>query len=253
MPVQVDEAIYSRAYRPPLYNVRWTAVFAGLAVGIATNMFLLLLGAAMGLAVFSAGAKTNEEGLLLAASLWDTACVLIASFIGGYIAARASGMRRTPDGVMHGLLAWSVAMLVTVLLATSVAGDLLSDFFNEATDRPVAAETVTPFSPDERQAMVEDLETRFGLTSMQANRIVDDIMTMSGRGGPAEEPRADEAAQTLRTAMVVGGWLSVAVLLSLLGAIGGGVLGSRGSRRAVGRDLRRTQEPTADAPRESEF
>jgi hypothetical protein len=229
--VEVTE-INPRALRPPFLNLRWSAVFAGLAVGIAANLVLLLVGGAAGLAVFSAGAQSNEEGLLIAVSLWDTFCMIVAAILGGYVAARASGMRRTQDGVLHGVLAWSAAMLIGVLLATSAAGGafagMLSGF---AGSQPTSQ--MRPLDGAERQAIVHDLQTRFGLTDEQANAIADEIAAMSGMQQPANP------TDTLHTATVVGGWISAAVLLSLLGAIGGGVLGSRGTRRLPGRGARR--------------
>lgn len=224
-----------RALRPPFQNLRWSAVFAGLAVGIAVNLVLLLVGGAVGLAMFNAGAQTSEDNLLTTISIWDTLCMVIAAVLGGYVAARASGMRRTQDGVLHGVLAWSAAVLIGILVATSAAsgafGGMLSGFMN----RPAAAEAPRPLDRAEHQAIVRDLETRFGLSSEQANSIADEIAAMAGRP-PIEEP---EAGDSLGTATLVGAWISAAILLSLLGAIGGGMLGSRSTRRGARKPLRR--------------
>lgn len=216
---------YPPLLRPPVLNLRWSAAFAGLAVGIATNLVLLLIGAAVGLAVFNAGAAADEEGLLLAVSVWDTLCMIAAAIFGGYVAARASGLRRTQDGVLHGVLAWSAAMLLVLLLATSAVGGAFAGMLSGFMSHPAAVENPRPLDGAERQAIVQDLESRFGLNSAQANGIADEIAAMGGR---TEEP---DSAQTLRTATLVGAWISAAVLLSLLGAIGGGVLGSRSIRR----------------------
>ncbi|MDD5247486.1 MAG: hypothetical protein PHY45_00775 [Rhodocyclaceae bacterium] len=242
MPLEISET-YARPYRPPLYNLRWSAVFAGLAVGVSANLFLLLLGAAVGLAVFNAGAKMNEDGLVLAASLWDTFCMVVASLIGGYVAARASGMRRTADGILHGILAWSVAVLGFVLLATSTVGDTLGGMFNSLLNRPVAAEAMHPLGDAERQAIAADLENRFGLDRQQANGIVDEILALSGREGKTNGEAGADAEQNLHAATVLSGWLSTAILLSLLGAVGGGMVGSRATRRSVGKELRRARLP----------
>jgi hypothetical protein len=225
--------IYPRALRPPFLNLRWSAVFAGLAVGIAANLVLLLVGAAVGLAAFNAGVQTDEARLVMGVSIWDTLCMIVAAVLGGYVAARASGMRRTQDGILHGVLAWSAAMLLAVMLATSAAGGALAGMLNAFGGHPTAAET-RPLDGAERQAIVQDLQSRFGLSLDQANSIADEITAMAGR----EE--APDANETLRTATVVGGWISAAVLLSLLGAVGGGVLGSHATRRGARKPLRRT-------------
>jgi hypothetical protein len=150
--------------------------------------------------------------------------MIVAAVLGGYVAARASGMRRTPDGILHGVLAWSAAMLIGVMLATSAAGGALAGMLSSFTSRPTAER---PLDGAERQAIVQDLESRFGLNSEQANSIADQITAMAGRDEQAD------ATETLHTATLVGGWISGAILLSLLGAVGGGVLGSHATRRSV--------------------
>lgn len=223
--------IYPRALRPPFQNLRWTAVFAGLAVGITANLVLLLLGAAAGLAMFSAGTQTDESTLVLAVSGWDTFCMIVAAILGGYVAARASGMRRVQDGVLHGVIAWCAAMLIGVMLATSAAGGALAGMLGGFMSHPASSAESRPLDGAERQAIVRDLETRFGLSAEQANSVADEIAAMAGQAEQADP------AETLRTATLVGGWISGAVLLSLLGAIGGGVLGVRASRRTSGRPV----------------
>jgi hypothetical protein len=235
---EITELYPPRALRPPFLNLRWSAVFAGLAVGIAANLVLLLVGAAIGLAVFSAGAQTDEQGLVMAVSVWDTVSMVIAAVLGGYVAARASGMRRTPDGIMHGVLAWSAAMLIGVMLATSAAGGALAGMLAGFGTHPTAE--TRPLDGAERQAIVHDLESRFGLSSEQANTIADQIAAMAAR-----EEQADPN-ETLRAATLVGGWISGAILLSLLGAVGGGVLGSRATRRGVRMARRHVREAPAD-------
>lgn len=226
---EITELYPPRLLRPPFLNLRWSAVFAGLAVGIAVNLVLLLVGAAAGLAVFNAGAQADEQGLLLAVSLWDTLSMVVAAILGGYVAARASGMRRTQDGILHGVLAWSAAMLIAVMLATSAAGGALAGMLSGFAGHPAAAAETRPLDGAERAAIVQDLENRFGLSTEQANAIADEISAMAG-GQEAADP-----AETLRTATLVGAWISAAVLLSLLGAVGGGVLGARATRRGVHR------------------
>jgi hypothetical protein len=222
--------LYPRTFRPPFLNLRWSAVFAGLAVGVAANLVLLLIGAAVGLAVFNAGGKADEEGLVLAVSVWDTLCMIIAAVLGGYVAARASGMRRTPDGILHGVLAWCAAMLIVMLLATSAAGSLFAGTVSGFLNHPAATVPARPLDGAEREAIVQDLQSRFGLSRDQADSIASEIGVMSNQ---ERAPEANDAMQTLRTATLVGGWVSAAVLLSLLGAVGGGAMGSRSSRRST--------------------
>lgn len=243
--------VLPRALHPPFLNLRWSAVFAGLAVGIVSNLVLLLIGAAVGLAVFNAGARANEEALLVAVSIWDTVSMVAGAVLGGYVAARASGMRRTHDGILHGVLAWSAAMLIGIALAMSAASGAFSGMLESLMNRQAAEiETPVPLDRAERAAIVRDLEIRFGLTPEQANAIADEIVAMATRPGMVQP----DPAESLRSATLVGAWISAAVLLSLLGAIGGGVLGSKGSRRGERETIRTMQRPgdlpEAESPRE---
>lgn len=241
MRAEVNES-YVKSYRLPLFNLRWSAVLAGLVVGVTSELVLLLLGAAVGLGYINAGARASEEGLLFAASLWNGFAMVTAAVIGGYIAARASGMRRTADGVLHGVLAWGVAMLTLLVLATSTAGTVLVEMFDSAS-RPAAAENVRPLDDAEREAVLDILVDRLGISGAQADVIADQIQVPTGR---RREARTDgEARQALHAASMLSGWLSIAILLSLVGAIGGGILGSRGMRRVVSGDLRYPPPPDA--------
>ncbi|OHC61817.1 MAG: hypothetical protein A2045_16785 [Rhodocyclales bacterium GWA2_65_20] len=229
---------YVRPTRLPYYNMRWSSVFAGLAVGISANIFLLLLGSSAGLVAFNTGAQPSDQEVLIAAGSWLSVCMLTGAFFGGYVAARASGMRRTPDGILHGVMAWGVTILLAALLATSAVGGTLSDMFATVSSTPDAPAIMSQREIDNRLAAMEDLENRLGLTPEQAERIVDQALLLAGREQSMSATGQAEARQSLRAALLASGWLSAAVLLSLLAAMGGGMLGARATRR-TGREVNR--------------
>src|SRR5512145_1445748 len=49
--------------------------------------------------------------------------MLIAAFVGGYVAARSAGLRRSTDGILHGVVWWGVTVLFFALVTGPVAGD----------------------------------------------------------------------------------------------------------------------------------
>lgn len=230
---------YARPYHVPFYNLRWSAVFAGLAVGISANLFLLLLGGAAGLAMFNSSMPVSDQDLLLAASLWNSLSMILAALLGGYVAARAAALRRTADGVLHGAVVWGITVLLSALLATSAIGATLNGMFAMPPGRPVSADAALELELDadgkQRQAVVDVLESRLGLSRAQANHIVNQALILAGQEAEAEVSEEDiaDARRTLHAATVAGSWLSSAILLSLLAAIGGGLLGARGTRRAI--------------------
>lgn len=216
----------------PVDNLHWSAIFAGLVVGIATNLVLLLLGAAAGLAVFSVG-DTTGSGISMAAAIWNAICMIVAAFAGGYVAARSDGMRRTSDGILHGAVAWGVTMLISAFFVTSIAGATLGALFGTASpaERSAGAEIARKLDQGDREQAINVMRERLGLTTEQANRLVDQGLALSGREQNASPEGRAAAEQTVHTASVASGWLSATILLSLLSAMAGGLYGARSTRR----------------------
>jgi hypothetical protein len=184
----------------PISAVRWGAVLAGMAVGIALHLVLVVAGTALGLALYEPGAERAE--LPVAAAAWNVVAMLISAFVGGYVAARASALRRTADGTLHGAVAWGATTLVFALVTMTSLGALVGGLFGVVADhaRPVIEE--------------------------------------SAEGGPLVAPPAMSATDAERAAdaaAAASGWLAGAITLSLLAGLGGGALGARGARRFVHR------------------
>ena len=74
------------------YGIRWSAIFAGVVVGIAVQAMLGLLGFAGGLSSMS-GVYSGESASF-GPMLWAMVSLLVSAFAGGFFAARFSGSRR---------------------------------------------------------------------------------------------------------------------------------------------------------------
>lgn len=264
--------------RTPIYAMRWGAIFAGLAVGLSIHLLLMLLGAAGGLTALEVTERAPDPGRsALVAGIWNTVSMLVAAFVGAYVAARASGLKRTNDGLLHGAVAWGATTLLTAILATSAIGGAVGGAFSAL--RPVVGEVasqaasavtggrvgpadaaaagslVDQLRSGNRDQAIATLRDRFGLNDEQAARVADGLGSVRDRAAavqndPQVRQRADQAADAASVAMW---WLFGAVLLSLLAALGGGALGVRTaanrqrSRRAHADAM--VGEPGADAPR----
>lgn len=181
--------------------------------------------------------------------------MVLAAFAGGYVAARSAGMRRASDGVLHGIVAWGVTMLLSVLLATSATGIGLGSLFamTSSNGNAAPAESVANLNLGDRQEAARVLEERLGLSAEQASRVVDQALVLSGREERASPAGREAAERSLHAASVASGWLSAAIVLSLLAAMAGGLAGARGARRLAGAQLRRAvvrrqPEPPPDDP-----
>lgn len=111
-------------------GVSWAAVIAGGFVTAALSLILLALGAGLGLSSISfwsnAGASASTLGA--GAIIWLILMEIMSSSLGGYLAGRLRTKWATihSDEVyfrdtVHGLLAWSVALVITAAFLGSAA------------------------------------------------------------------------------------------------------------------------------------
>ncbi len=243
------------ALRRPLFPaIRWGAVLAGVAVGISVQLVLTLLGIATGL---SATELTQGETMGIGPLLWAGFSMLIAAFVGGYVAARMSGLKRKADGVLHGAVSWAVTTILFAMLATSVGGTLVSGVFNNMSQLAQAGASGGNGSPlaalirsqggrldmeamqqlqqylqaGQRDQAVQLVISTMGVEQGRAEAIVDQALILTG----SPESASPQGRQTAESAMQDAGaaaWLVfLAVALGLAIGIGGGALGAAGARR----------------------
>jgi hypothetical protein len=247
------EPVEAVVRRPVLPAIRWGAVLAGVTVGISVQLALTLLGIATGLASIDVA---QGEPLSMGPLLWAGFSMLVAAFVGGYVAARMSGLKRKADGVLHGAVSWAVTTIMFAVLATSVGGTLVSGVFSNmsqlaqagaaSADSPVAAlmrNQLGRVEPDvmvqlqrllkagQRDQAVELLMNAMRLDESRASTIVDQALLLSGSPQLASPQARASTQNALRTAGEAAWVVFLAVALALAIGIGGGALGAAGSRR----------------------
>ncbi|MGE5386570.1 MAG: hypothetical protein ACM3SV_11875 [Betaproteobacteria bacterium] len=126
--LEVHTVAARRRYFPA---INWGAIIAGIIVGMATQLILTLLGLAAGLSAMELmrGDRAISDAPTYAA-VWQGVTMLISAFVGGYVAARMSGLQRKGDGMLHGLVAWGATTLLVALLATSAVGAMFGSTFS---------------------------------------------------------------------------------------------------------------------------
>lgn len=112
---------------PPaqLTRVSWGAIFAGAVAAVALTALLGLLGLGIGF-----GTVDPEQGDTVSevpkwTLIWWAVTSIVATGIGGFVAARLAGIPKSLTGALHGLAVWSVATILTLWLATTAAGAVL--------------------------------------------------------------------------------------------------------------------------------
>ncbi|MEZ0487090.1 YrzE family protein [Fibrella aquatica] len=107
-------------------RISWSAVFAGVLVAIVSQMLLTLLGLGIGLSTVDATTEANPTaGLGTGSAIWYIISSLLSLFLGGWIAGRLASAPRLFDGIIHGVLTWCVATLLTIYFLTTTVGSLI--------------------------------------------------------------------------------------------------------------------------------
>lgn len=107
--------------------VAWGAIMAGLFFVITSSWLLFLLGSAIGVSIADASdMDAIGRGFGLGAMIWIVLSGVVAFFLGSVVAARLSGRPGDTNGVLHGLVLWSVATVVLLVLGSWGVGGLLN-------------------------------------------------------------------------------------------------------------------------------
>lgn len=244
--------------------VRWGAVLAGVAVGLSIQMLLTLLGIATGL---STTQVTQGDSIGMGPLIWAGASMLISAFVGGYVAARMSGLKRKADGVLHGAVSWAVTTILFAMLATSIGSALVGGVFNNMTQlaqaQTQAAQGEGPLATfmrtqggqmdtatlnqlqqylqnGQRSEAVQLVTSTLGMEQQRAEAVVDQALILTG-SPEAASPQSQQTTQSAIQGAGTAAWVVFgAVALALLLGIGGGTLGAAGSRRESWDESRRS-------------
>lgn len=109
-------------------RMSWGAVLAGAVVALSVQLLLSLLGLGIGLATVdpAAGDTPDAATFGIATGIFYAIVTLLSLFAGGWVAGRLAGMPVRTDGLLHGLVTWSVAMLILLYVVTTSVGAILS-------------------------------------------------------------------------------------------------------------------------------
>ena len=107
-------------------RISWGSVIAGVLIAIVIQIALSLLGIGIGLSTVDPKTEQNPTaGLGIGTAIWYIVTSLVALFAGGWIAGRLAPTRRLFDGIIHGILAWSLVTLLTLYFLTTTIGSIL--------------------------------------------------------------------------------------------------------------------------------
>ena len=107
----------------------WRAIFGGTIAAIGIHILLTALGVGGGLAAFTPITDANPiANFSIGAAIVWTVCALVALWFGGFVAGRFS--HSLHSGFVHGILVWSLTLIITLLLLSMGTGMVLGGALN---------------------------------------------------------------------------------------------------------------------------
>lgn len=107
------------------FRLSWGAIFAGFVVATALQMVLTTLGSAIGLTAFDPGQGDSARALGIGVVIWFALTAIISMFVGGLTTGRMAGILTKGDGRVHGVIMWSLSLLLALYLASIGLGRVL--------------------------------------------------------------------------------------------------------------------------------
>jgi MFS family permease len=111
-------------------RIKWSAVFAGLVVGMAAQMTFTLLGLAIGAWSLDFHDPQAAQGISTGTAIYTAVTLLISAFIGGFVTARLAGSYLRSDGLFHGVVVWGLTCMLSAFLATTAMASLVGGIFS---------------------------------------------------------------------------------------------------------------------------
>jgi len=180
----------------------WAAIFGGVILAVTVQILLTLLGTGIGFGSIDvqSGSSPDTSTLGIGAGLWWMITSLVALAVGGYVSAWLAGIETRWDGMLHGLITWGIAAMLSLYLLTSAVGGILGGGFSalgslvsaagsgiSSAAKPLAQATgITPESVQQQaEAYLKPVAPDLATMSPQdaAKSIATDLVTFA-KGGP---------------------------------------------------------------------
>lgn len=109
-------------------SLSWGAIFAGLSAALALQVLFMMLGAGLGLAIYSPATEANPVANFGAgAAIVQGISAVLSLWLGGWVAGRFTPVGVRATGWLHGFGVWCAATVAGVLFVATGAGWVLGD------------------------------------------------------------------------------------------------------------------------------
>jgi hypothetical protein len=183
--------------RPELHDlvsvgsrVSWPAVIAGVAVAATSYLALTLLALAIGVSTID---TVQSRSFAIGATIVGIFNLLVALFLGGYVATRLATRETRGEAIVHGVLVWAALFFTMLLTGINMGGSF--GMMSQVT-RTADTEVVVIAPSPEQQRRADEIRAR-------GEQLVSEMNPVA-----------------------VAWWAFAGMALSVLAAVGGAVVGS---------------------------
>jgi hypothetical protein len=161
-------------------------VFSGVVLALAIQLVLSMLGIGLGMTAVNPAQGINglpqASSVGIGAGVWWTVAYIISLASGGYVAARLAGVVIRGDGLIHGLLTWAFALLISAYLVTATLGSVAGGAAN------AVGSVVSGIGRTATQA-VPQLAQSAGIGPDALGQQLDDVMRPAGQQSSNQDAR----------------------------------------------------------------
>src|SRR5436190_9620059 len=143
------------------WPVNWTAVWVGALAALAVALIIGLAGISLGMHVLGTEGRVVDWHKFKIGSLIFSVFGAFISFVaGGWVTAKIAGIVRSEPAMLHGAIAWLVAVPLLLALASLGAGSLFGGWYGGLGGRPAWAAPTdnTAIGPSASEAQKEQAE-----------------------------------------------------------------------------------------------
>lgn len=200
------------AIEKPVSRISWGGIFIGAIATMAFGILLHSLGAAIGLTAINPAAGDWGSGAAgMWTGIWSLLSIVVATFFGAWLAARASTVFFKRDAVSLGVMTWALSFLIMLFFVFSMAQQTVTQLAGAGLE---AAGSAAP-------GIAQQVDPQAQLQQIQP--------------GQAAGGAADAGAYA-------GWWFFASALLALLAGILGAMAGTpKAARQGMPLETRRTQ------------
>jgi hypothetical protein len=121
------------------WPVYWSAVWVGALAALATALVIGLIGTAVGAHVVNADPWVELTKVGFWALVFSVVAAFFAFVVGGWVAGKIAGIRRSETAMLHGAIVWLVAVPLLLAGLYMGAGSSYGGWYGGLTGRPTWA------------------------------------------------------------------------------------------------------------------